>query len=232
MINRDRIPFSLNNERYNTYDFVTEFYKHKEIYFWIKIDDFSASYCIVRLLTLSSSNEDIFKITIDADCNVTFNCLGTKKVLGKIKPNEWSLIGLSLKKINDNETSLIYVLNDKVKNEADEINEELKDIKKITFGPNTNSTLENYIPYSILFAGIGIYDHDKVSYNNIYYDGKRFINNKNSKKASGVIYYNNKTYKDLNVIPLNGSLLSQKGIMPIEYSIASPSYLNKKSKIF
>ena len=28
MINKARIPFSLNNERYNTYDFVTEFYKH------------------------------------------------------------------------------------------------------------------------------------------------------------------------------------------------------------
>ena len=84
--------------------------------------------------------------------------------------------------------------------------------------------LLQYVPNDILLILFVSVIGTVVSYKYLF---TRQVN-----KQSGVIYYNHNVYEGMDVIPLNGSLTSIKGLKPLEYTYGDSSFRIDKTKLF
>ena len=93
-----------------------------------------------------------------------------------------------------------------------------------------NSNIINH--YDILYLSIGNTISSRVSLIGLYNDAYKYVFGDEVKKSKGVVYYNHNLYNDLDVIPLNGSLNSIKGLKPDLYTYTDSTYKLNKAKLF
>ena len=239
-INAKRIEKTAGSSLFNKEEWNDSFAKRKEIIMWIRVNNLSSNTNEINILSFGNETEELASLKIKNTGEVKFSCNG--KIIDNmdIKPKEWNLIGISLERIDDSKINFSYFVNEYLYETPIET-EILTKANRLSFGSYQKSTVTNEdliggdsleMPFDILYVGIGEYQHTKESYKGIYNEGYKYLFTKTVNKQSGVIYYNHSAYEGVDVIPLNGSLTSIKGLKPLEYTYGDSSFKIDKTKLF
>lgn len=83
------------------------------------------------------------------------------------------------------------------------------------------------MPFDIAMMSFGSHGYSETDFKAIYELGYPFFNETNQQvaKSNGTIYYNFNELKDYDVITLNGSLESNKGLNPVKLIQTDKSFL-------
>ena len=169
-----------------------------------------------ELSLFTYTGDKTFSLVIKSNGYLAIKEDDTYKETGKAFDfDRWNYISYTI-----NNYTLVLYYND-YKTSFD-LNYECNKIKYITMGVwtysgNNNIAYDNsdiVIEYSYVSIGNENADEDYFS---IYKEGNRILNGTNVKLNSSVKYYNNKTYKDMDVITFNGLYESIKGVKPLSY---------------
>lgn len=238
-INKDRTDKNYGSKLFNKEGWNNTFKTFKEVFLWVKFDCLTTSDVSTKLISMGSDSEEIASVTVNRLGIPSFTYNGTSIGNVSIKPGEWTLIGIGLEQM-DYDTKIYTSVNGSYVT-LSLSGKNVTDITRILIGEYRDSNVTNdhlsggsllEMPFDILYAAIGAHKHDRVSYKGIYEEGYKYIFRDVVNPASGVIYYNPEVYKDMDVIPLNGSLTSTKGLKPLEYTYSDPSFKINKAKIF
>ena len=207
---------------------------------WVRVKSFTTTLKEESILTLGYETKEIasIKVNNEGELKLSYNEIHIDNM--DIRPKEWNLVGLTVEEIDENNVKISYFVNKYLYETTVPITETNK-INRISLGTycNNNVTEENLtngnvleMPFDILYVGIGEYQHTKESYKGIYNEGYKYLFTRQVNKQSGVIYYNHNVYEGMDVIPLNGSLTSIKGLKPLEYTYGDSSFRIDKTKLF
>ena len=164
----------------------------------------------------------------------------------KLILNEWNLVGIKLYKV-DNEYKAVIALNEE-STSSFEILENVENINYlliayqsnlITTTPSTTSsgaskgtTANLTMPLKVCLMSFGAYDYQASDFKAIYKEALKYLFKESLPKSNATIYYNDKAYKGFDVITLNGSLESTKGLKPTKIATIDKSYRFDKTRIF
>ena len=235
-INAKRIEKSVGNTIFNKEEWNNSFKTRKEIFMWVRVNKLLSTQNRVNILSLGNETEELASLKITNDGTVELICNTTIKHNTKIRIKEWNLIGIKLEQLSDNKTNLNLFVNEILYESSMQTNI-LKSVSRLSLGTYQNNNVTKAannleMPFDILYVGIGEYHHTKESYKGIYNEGYKYLFTNTINSQSGVIYYNHNTLKEMDVIPLNGTLTSSKGLKPIEYTYGDSSFKTGKTKIF
>ncbi|NLD25845.1 MAG: hypothetical protein GX661_00630 [Acholeplasmataceae bacterium] len=228
-----------------------EFKKNKSIYLWIKPE---GSFEGKRLITLTADNQEVFYIDIQSNGKLKFGCSFIQEepliTDSSLNLNQLNLIGLNVRKENNNlEVLLTLNSNNKSKTYPSIYQPEnqyaikIETINRLSIGKFVTNNIPNYetanaspnmsMAYQIPLISVGAYQHTFTSFRGIRNEGMKYLKNDlDLIMASGVIYYNHDIYSDFDVITLNGSLYSKKGLKPLSHSYTDNSFRFDKAKLF
>ena len=239
-INSKKAEKSIGSNLFNKEEWAKSFEKRKELIMWVRVNSFTTALKEESILTLGNETKEIasIKVNNEGELKLSYNEIHIDSM--DIRPKEWNLVGLTVEEIDENNVKISYFVNKYLYETTVPITETNK-INRISLGTycNNNVTEENLtngnaleMPFDILYVGIGEYQHTKESYKGIYNEGYKYLFTRQVNKQSGVIYYNHNVYEGMDVIPLNGSLTSIKGLKPLEYTYGDSSFRIDKTKLF
>lgn len=239
-INSKKAEKSIGSNLFNKEEWAKSFEKRKELIMWVRVNSFTTTLKEESILTLGNETKEIASIKVNnvGELKLSYNEIHIDNM--DIRPKEWNLVGLTVEEIDANNVKISYFVNKYLYETTVPITETNK-INRISLGTycNNNVTEENLtngnvleMPFDILYVGIGEYQHTKESYKGIYNEGYKYLFTRQVNKQSGVIYYNHNVYEGMDVIPLNGSLTSIKGLKPLEYTYGDSSFRIDKTKLF
>ena len=208
---------------------------------WVKFPKLKLTAPSTKIISMGTDYIEIASVSVKDNGVVAYTYMGQTINDISIRAGEWSLIGIGLEETDDgiflytnvNEyfvTRKIIIDGNDVENITRILLGEYRDANVTNTHLSVGTDLE--MPFDVLYAGIGAYKHDKSSYNGIYYEGYKYIFQTVANPATGVIYYNPEIYKDMDVIPLNGSLNSSKGLKPLEHTYLDSTFKSPKARVF
>lgn len=167
---------------------------------------------------------------------------------GKLSMGAWNLVGMKFAKSGDRIYAML-VLNGEVKSADYACSKDFKVLKYFHIGEPSQSlslmdlyklddggSLKKEYPinmaFRLAFAGVGSYDYEEDDYKGIYEEGKKYLLGEPIYGASGVTWSNAKVYEGMDVISLNGSLVSLSRMQPKEFSYTEASFKVDKSRAF
>lgn len=148
----------------------------------------------------------------------------------KVKLNEWNLVGIKLFKANKKYYASI-ILNEEMFDpfEIDECVEEINYLlvanqanlivntsTATSSGTTTGTTSNLNMPFKVCLMSFGAYEYTEVECKAIYNEGLKYLFKEAINKSNATIYYDEKVYDGFDVITLNGSLESTKGLKPVK----------------
>lgn len=164
----------------------------------------------------------------------------------KIILNEWNLVGIKLFKV-ENEHKAVITLNEELTNSF-EISEKVEDINYLLIshqgnlitntttttssGATSGTTSNLTMPLNVCLMSFGAHDYQGNDFKAIYREGNKYLFKESLLKSNAIIYYNEKAYEGFDVITLNGSLESTKGLKPVKIATIDKSYRFDKTRIF
>lgn len=164
----------------------------------------------------------------------------------KVKLNEWNLVGIKLFKVNKKYYASI-ILNEEMfaPFEIDECVEEINYLlvanqanlivntpTATSSGATTGTTSNLNMPFKVCLMSFGAYEYTEGECKAIYSEGLKYLFKEAINKSNATIYYDEKVYDGFDVITLNGSLESTKGLKPVKIATIDKSYRFDKTRIF
>lgn len=164
----------------------------------------------------------------------------------KVKLNEWNLVGIKLFKANKKYYASI-ILNEEMFDpfEIDECVEEINYLlvanqanlivntsTATSSGTTTGTTSNLNMPFKVCLMSFGAYEYTEVECKAIYNEGLKYLFKEAINKSNATIYYDEKVYDGFDVVTLNGSLESTKGLKPVKIATIDKSYRFDKTRIF
>lgn len=251
--NKNRTSGVVNGKVYSYDSWNSRFANNKTFYAFIKP---TGSYAKENLFTFGfcddfesgSSNIQLYSnLCINAGGKIAYYSEGGNETIvssSQVKLNEWNLVGIKMFKENG-KNKILLILNEQVSTSF-EINEKINSINYLLVGyqnklmpavaatsSSKNTTTSNLaMPFKLCMMSFGAYDYKAEDFNAIYKEGIKYLFKQPLVKSNGTIYYDEKTYKDFDVVTLNGSLESSKGLKPIKLATIDKSYRFDKTRIF
>jgi RHS repeat-associated protein len=244
-VNKDR-DFYKSNVFTSRSNFETNFLYQKTAYMWIKptgtfAEDTILSFNdgITQKYSLKANNTG--KLALLSHENSTQSTGIT--TVGTLKLNEWNLVGLQLSQNYPTLTARIVLNSEVVSGLVSP--RTVKDITNVSVrkyeiysgsssssgdGSTTIPTLDLQFDFAML--AIGAYRHTQETFNAIYREGIKYFGTNKITQSIGVSYYNHDVYDGFDVVTLNGTLTSNKGVKPAEYNFGDSSYKIDKVKLF
>lgn len=253
--NSNRTSGMVNGKVFSKESWDSRFMYNKTFYMFIKP---TGSYAKENLFTfgLYEYDEEGTKI-INIYSHLCVNANGTLGYYSSIKSlstsednllelNKWNLVGIKVFK-KDNECKASIVLNGKIL-ETFAIDESVENINYLivssqnnlntntsvttSSGAVTNTSSNLTMPFKVCLMSFGAYDYQENDFHAIYTEGVKYLYYNSLPKSNATIYYNEKIYDGFDVITLNGSLESAKGLKPYKVSNIDKSYRFEKARIF
>ena len=254
-INYDMDTFnSVDNEK--KYNWKIKFQNHKTFYMLIKP---TKSFGVVNLLTFGTMKGTLADRSIELKSHLATNGLG-QLIYYKDKPNnyiamssnsleldKWNLVGIKFTK-NLIEETVRIVVNGQV-TDSETIKEDIPSTNYLIIGyqsvldtSSTTTTSSSYVstttstdlkmPFKVGLMSFGAYDYYQSDFEKIYRESIKYLGDHTTCKVNSTIYYDSYAYKDFDVITLNGSLESSKGLKPYKIPLIDNSYKMDKAKYF
>ncbi len=236
-INSKRDQTRYFGKEFDKVDWDNNFRNNKTIMMWLKP---TGTYQAMNLMSLGISNwHNQVKLDNTGQLIFGYSTLETDLYL---KLNEWNLLNLTFIlqgeiqyiTIGLNGDTFTTTMNTNIGipvrcqelvigNRPDSIDQE-------ELNNNQGSILA--MPIDIVFISMGAYIHTASTIQKIYQEGIKYLNGYKVAKASSVRYYNELVYQNIDVITLNGTLVSSNGLLPKEYSYTNKTYSFNKTKLF
>lgn len=240
--NKERTGEYSNGRKFNLIDWKNRLYYNKTVYMWMKPTGTFSKESLFKFLMPGTNNEaqDVCRLEVTEDgklayCSSASNII-IKKTSGKLKLNEWNLVGIKLlKKMGQAKSKCVLFLNGECTNETN-ISEDITKLTEVGVANYKNLVTSNTtltMPFKVCMMSFGSFDYAKEDMNAIYKEGLKYlVNSTPIQKATGVSYYNAEVYKDFDVITLNGSLESTRGNKPLALMQTDSSFKVEKARIF
>lgn len=251
--NKNRTSGVVNGKVYSYDSWNSRFANNKTFYAFVKP---TGSYAKENLFTFGycedfesgSKNIQLYSnLCINASGKIAYYSEGGSETIpsnSQVKLNEWNLVGIKMFKSN-NVNKAQVILNGEV-SATFEINENINAINYLLVGyqatlmprvlatsSSKNTTTSNLtMPFKVCLMSFGAYDYKGDDFTAIYKEGLKYMFKQPLVKSNGTIYYDEKVYQDFDVVTLNGSLESSKGLKPIKLSTIDKSYRFNKTRIF
>lgn len=168
------------------------------------------------------------------------------KIDSKVKLNEWNLVGIKLFKSNKKYYASI-ILNEEMFDpfEIDECVEEINyllvsnqanldvNIPTTTSSGSVYGLTSNLVmPFKVCLMSFGAYEYTEVECKAIYNEALKYLFKETINKSNATIYYDEKVYDGFDVVTLNGTLESAKGLKPVKIATIDKSYRFDKTRTF
>lgn len=253
--NSNRTSGVVNGKIYSKKSWDSRFRYNKTFYMFIKP---TGSYAKENLFTLGSleiqdngyhSIEIFSHLCVNSDGKIAYYPSDSNIIASTdntIKLNNWNLVGIKLFK-KDGKHKAQIILNNMMTSEF-EISENVDEMNYLlvanqhnlitntsstTSSGASNSTTSNLtMPFKVCLMSFGAYDYTKDEFTAIYNEGLKYLFKGTISKSNATIYYDEKAYKGFDVITLNGSLESTKGLKPVKIATIDKSYRFDKTRIF
>ena len=230
------------NNQFNYEEWSNAFGSHKQVFLWVRVNSLNSN-SHAKLLSFGNDTNEYAYLQCEGNGTIKLYYDGINDNFYRINPGEWNLIGVDFEEIDDGEdiTTRINLFINKYKQYVSLNRAVVSDITRIIVGEfsqtnNINniatSSSEMAMPFDVLYLSIGNNSHSLDGYKGIYNDGYKYVFNIPQKKTKGVCYYNHSVYGDLDVIPLNGSFTSIKGLKPTSFTYGDSTYALDKTKLF
>ena len=219
-----------------------QFLNSKGMYGWFK---FSKAIGLGhKIFAFGDDNQDMYFVTIThVNSNYEFRMMKNTTGINEEKimivipaTNDWIFIGMRVNTDGeiDSETKMTLCVNGETNiYNYDGVN--VPDLTKFIIGDrniNVGSGINNSHIEEVSMIGIGAFEHSAETYKNIHNQGRKYVELANIIPKTGVTFANQKTHENNDLITLNGTLKSIRGIEPITYGYLDNTFMSSKAKIF
>lgn len=246
--------YSYDDKKYSAWKF--NFNKNKTFFMLIKP---TGSYALENLFTfgIMDENETVNGITLKSHLAVNtngkiiyYNDSPSSPIVtssGKLKLNEWNLVGIQFVNNDIVNDYVRIILNDSVTSNYF-ITENVKDLNYLIIGyqatlmSSSSSTGSSYasstttsnltMPFKIGLMIFGAYNYQNNDIEYLYYECKKYFEGFTTYKVNSTIYYNPLVYEGFDVVTLNGTLDSVQNLKPYETPEIDTSFKIQKPQIF
>ena len=184
-----------------------------------------------KIVTFINGVSEVASLAVSHDGILKYIYDGNSHNGAQLTLNEWTMVGISLRRENNNTKVYEYCNNSHYISTYNTL--KVGSITKIGFGDclnNASTSISAYFDILCSIVGSHAYTTDEVV--GIYKEGLKYIYSNNVYKSSGVCYYNHSIYNDLDVFSLNGSLKSNHGNRVLDCTYGDSSYKINKTKLF
>lgn len=254
-VNSSRISGYTNGKPFNLTSWKKRFVYNKTFYAWMKPTGISANQRLFSFQSITPDpNDDNLSIyemfshlvikDNDRVAYVTDSGLEKKSTLNSIVKDSWNLVGVKLYKEDGETTAKAMITLNGVTTNVFTIDENPALINHLIVsnqdipsggGSSSNATSGDNdldLQLKICLMSIGAYDYSSDVFESIYNEGQKYLTSAGVPKSNGVIYYNPTPYQGMDVITLNGSLTSTKGVKPSRLLKTDSSFKVDKAKVF
>ena len=256
-MNKERKAESTTDKTFTYYRWNSQFRNRKTVYGWIKPTANPTDEQRIFGLSTDDSFGFRFKLTVNKDGTLSFIDLSSNvgnntkfklKSTGKVEVGKWNLVGFKIDyNYSEGSKEVTMVLNDEViiDNYDDElsmdalsyfvIGEASPSLVNSDYTTTKKSAVQSVpvsMPFRLAFASVGGSDITEKDFAGIYEEGRKYLFEDPNYGASGVTFFDETTYKDFDVITLNGSLTSLKRMQPKVHSYTEASFKVEKSRMF
>ena len=224
------------------------FYYNKTFYAWIKPKKFISNHLTLKtnvfsfkkkIKTTEDEVEEVLSyLSIDENGRLIYHSNGSSPILlseNTLLYDKWNLVGIQFTKPIDQTSSQARIILNNMITENLNINENVFDLKYLSLSDNSSIAHPDSCPQITLhfaMTSIGAYSYNESDFKSIYAEGMKYLVKNNVERINGIHYYNEYVYDGFDVITLNGSLESTKGLKPYKIVEVDKSYRFDKNKIF